>query len=77
MCNAFVINEWLDKSFFIAQGILNYQGENTLAVSLWAEDVSGGKLNSLAMQLTGRIESTMPSIVNQPAPAWSPRSGAY
>jgi len=56
---------------------LDYQGENTLAVSLWAEDVNGGKLNSLAMQFTGKIESTMPSIVNQPAPAWSPRSGAY
>jgi len=71
------MNEWPDDSFIIAQGILDYQGENTLAMSLWAEDVNGGKLNSLAMQFTGKIESTMPSIVNQPAPAWSPRSGAY
>ena len=71
------MNEWPDDSFIIAQGILDYQGENTLAMSLWAEDVNGGKLNSLDMQFTGKIESTMPSIVNQPAPAWSPRSGAY
>ncbi|KDR69947.1 hypothetical protein GALMADRAFT_1351204 [Galerina marginata CBS 339.88] len=65
------------KSFPVPQGILNYQGTNTLAVSLWAAGAAGAKLNSLALQFTAQIQSSMASIVNQPMPAWTARPGAF
>jgi len=61
----------------IAQGILNYQGADTLAVSLWDTDAGGVKSNSLGLQFTGQVESTMPAVINQPAPNRTPRVGAY
>jgi len=64
-------------SFPVPQGILNYNGRNTLAVSLWATDAEGAKLNSLGLKFTSQVESTMPVVVNQPAPGWTPRVGAY
>ncbi|PPQ68771.1 hypothetical protein CVT24_007713 [Panaeolus cyanescens] len=64
-------------SFPVPQGILNYNGENTLAVSLWATDVTGAKLNSLDMKLTSKVESSMATVVNQPLTGWEYRRGAY
>ncbi|KAF8076034.1 glycoside hydrolase family 35 protein [Lyophyllum atratum] len=63
--------------FPVPQGILNYNGPNTLAVSIWAAGAAGAKLNSLALQLTAKVESSMSAIVNQPLTAWAPRPGAY
>ncbi|KAF8204850.1 glycoside hydrolase family 35 protein [Pholiota molesta] len=65
------------KSFPVPQGILNYQGQNTLAVSLWAADAGGAKLNSLALQITSKVQSSMANVANAPSPAWTPRAGAY
>ncbi|KAH7927546.1 glycoside hydrolase family 35 protein [Leucogyrophana mollusca] len=63
-------------SFAVPQGILNYNGMNTLAISLWAQGASGAKLNSLALETTAMVETSMSPVVNQPMPAWSPRPGA-
>lgn len=60
-----------------AQGILDYNGPNTLAVSLWATGATGAKINSLALQLTSKVESSITAVVNQPLTAWIPRLGAY
>ncbi|CAA7259499.1 unnamed protein product [Cyclocybe aegerita] len=65
------------KLFPVPQGVLNYKGENTLAVSLWATGSEGAKLDSLNLQLTARVESSMQPVVNIPTPAWAPRPGAY
>ncbi|KAI9571159.1 glycoside hydrolase family 35 protein [Boletus coccyginus] len=62
-------------SFPVPQGILNYNGPNTLAVSLWAQGAEGAKLNSLALETTAMVESSMTPVVNQPMPCWTPRSG--
>ncbi|KAF9230278.1 glycoside hydrolase family 35 protein, partial [Melanogaster broomeanus] len=37
-------------SFAVPQGILDYNGLNTLAVSLWAQGAEGARLNSLALE---------------------------
>lgn len=58
----------------LAQGILDYNGLNTLAVSLWAQGAEGAKLNSLALETTAMVESSMAPVVNQPMPCWTPRS---
>ncbi|ESK93618.1 glycoside hydrolase family 35 protein [Moniliophthora roreri MCA 2997] len=63
-------------SFPIPQGIFNYQGPNTLAVSLWALDSSGAKL-SFDLKLKAKIESGMAPVVNAPLTRWAPRKGAY
>ncbi|THU75612.1 hypothetical protein K435DRAFT_974749 [Dendrothele bispora CBS 962.96] len=63
--------------FPVPQGILNYQGSNTLAVSLWAADPTGAKLESLNLQFTAKVDSVMPPVVNVPMPNWTPRVGAY
>ncbi|KAF4619804.1 hypothetical protein D9613_005466 [Agrocybe pediades] len=65
------------KVFPVPQGIFNYQGQNTLAVSLWAADSTGAKLDSLALQINAKVETSMPAVVNQPAPAWTQRPGAF
>ncbi|KAF8165127.1 glycoside hydrolase family 35 protein [Crassisporium funariophilum] len=65
------------KSFPVPQGILNYNGENTLAVSLWAAGATGAKLDSLALQSTAKVESSMPAVINQPFTGWAARNGAY
>ncbi len=65
----------IDK--LVAQGILNYNGRNTVAISLWATDSAGAKLDSLSLELTAKIHSSMPNIANQPMPEWTRRQGAY
>ncbi|KAF8211508.1 glycoside hydrolase family 35 protein [Mycena galopus ATCC 62051] len=64
-------------SFPVPQGILNYNGANTLGVSLWAADAAGARLDSLALKLTAKVESSMAPVVNQPAAAWTERRGAF
>ncbi|KAJ7367956.1 galactose-binding domain-like protein [Mycena albidolilacea] len=64
-------------SFPVPQGILNYNGVNTLGVSLWAADAAGARLDSLALKLTAKVESSMAPVVNQPAAAWVKRPGAF
>ncbi|RDB20455.1 putative beta-galactosidase A [Hypsizygus marmoreus] len=63
--------------FPVPQGILNYHGRNTLAVSLWAAGSAGAKMKSLTLQLTAKLESSIAAIVNQPLSAWTPRPRAY
>ncbi|KAF9237579.1 glycoside hydrolase family 35 protein [Melanogaster broomeanus] len=62
-------------SFAVPQGILDYNGLNTLAVSLWAQGAEGARLNSLALEVTAMVETSMTPVVNQPMPAWTPRPG--
>ncbi|KAG9316763.1 glycoside hydrolase family 35 protein [Chiua virens] len=63
-------------SFPVPQGILNYKGSNTLAVTLWAQGGGGAQLSSLSLETTALIESSMPTVVNQPMPDWTRRSAA-
>ncbi|KAG5654663.1 hypothetical protein H0H81_009911 [Sphagnurus paluster] len=72
----YVNNIGPQTSFPVPQGILNYNGQNTLAVSLWAEGAVGAKLNSIALELRAKVESSIGAIVNQPLPSWSMRPGA-
>ncbi|EGO25493.1 glycoside hydrolase family 35 protein [Serpula lacrymans var. lacrymans S7.9] len=64
------------QAFPVPQGILNYNGLNTLAVSLWAHENEGAKLSSIALEVLAQVESSMAAVVNQPMPPWTPRPGA-
>ncbi|PFH52549.1 glycoside hydrolase family 35 protein [Amanita thiersii Skay4041] len=65
------------KSFPVPQGILNYKGINTLAVSLWAVQDTGARLDTLELLITAKLKSAMPPVVNQPLTAWSLRPNAF
>ncbi|KAG6901882.1 hypothetical protein C0995_007006 [Termitomyces sp. Mi166 len=67
----------LHTTHALAQGILNYNGQNTLAVSLWTAGSEGGKLESLDLELTAKVETGRSPVVNAPLTPWSPRLGAY
>lgn len=63
--------------FPVPEGILNYNGENWLGITIWALESDGAKVPGLNWTvatpvLTGREAVTM---VN--APAWTERAGAY
>ncbi|KAJ7688379.1 glycoside hydrolase superfamily [Mycena rosella] len=73
----YVNNIGPQTSFPVPQGILNYQGANTLAVSLWAAGSGGARLDSLSLRLTSRVESSMPAVVNQPLTPWTKRLGVF
>ncbi|KAJ6627468.1 glycoside hydrolase superfamily [Mycena sp. CBHHK59/15] len=64
-------------SFPVPQGILNYNGANTLAVSLWAAGSGGARLDSLSLKVTAQVESSMAAVVNQPLTGWVKRPGAF
>lgn len=64
-------------SHYAAQGILNYNGRNTLAVSLWAADAGGARVDSLNLELFHKAETSFGPVINAPAPNWTKRPGAY
>jgi hypothetical protein len=57
--------------------VLNYQGNNTLALALWAHDSAGAKINNLRLQLRAQVESSIGQIANLNFTAWTSRTGAY
>nr|GAT53820.1 glycoside hydrolase family 35 protein [Mycena chlorophos] len=73
----YISNLGPQTSFPVPQGILNYNGKNTLAVSLWSLESSGARLDGLDLKITARAESSMPMVVNQPLTPWTKRVGAY
>lgn len=58
-------------------GILNYNGQNTLAIELWAQQSSGAALTDFSLTAGTPILTSLkaPSLVH--SPAWSKRKGAY
>jgi hypothetical protein len=60
-----------------AEGILNYRGKNTLAMSLWAHEAAGAKISNLHLEVRAKVESSKQAAVNLPFTPWSKRAGAY
>ena len=63
--------------FPVPEGILNYSGKNYLALTLWAQDAVGAKLEGLALEANMVIQSGMrkPSLTWNDK--WVEREGAY
>ena len=59
-------------------GILNYHGDNTIAVSLWAQDSAGASL-TVDWTVLGVVESAFdPGFeADYLRPGWSDRSSYY
>ncbi len=73
----YVHNIGPQDSYPVPEGILNYHGENWIAVSLWSLDEKGAKVDGLQLSVDAVVQSGRGSVSNSPMPAWSKRAGAY
>lgn len=64
-------------SFPVPEGILHYNGSNTVAVALWALQPGGARLASLGLRAGTPVLTGRRPVVAVPAPAWTQRPGAY
>ncbi|KAJ5757703.1 uncharacterized protein N7511_006397 [Penicillium nucicola] len=65
------------KAFPVPEGILNHQGENFIALTLWAQDRLGATLGGLKLVPTSVIKSGYSRPQPAPQPTWVQREGAY
>ncbi|KAJ6261167.1 Beta-galactosidase [Drechslerella dactyloides] len=64
-------------SFPVPQGILNYKGENTLALSLWSLEEGGAALATIDLVVRSEVEGGVGSVRNSPGPSYTARAGSY
>ncbi|KAF7528230.1 hypothetical protein G7054_g10202 [Neopestalotiopsis clavispora] len=65
------------QSFPVPQGILNYSGENYLALTIWSQGTVGGRLNGLKLVANAIIQSGMKRPAMSWGDAWEQRDAAY
>lgn len=63
--------------FSVPQGILNYQGSNTVALTLWAQQPGGAKLEGLSLTAGTPVLTALRNLELVPMPKYAPRAGAY
>jgi hypothetical protein len=64
-------------SYPVPEGILNYEGVNWLAMTLWALDEGGAMVQGLDLVAGHPVMSGRGKVRNSPMPAWQERVGAY
>lgn len=66
-------------SFFIPEGILNYRGENTVAITYWSQEESKGPtgINGVNLRAGHPVLTGRPKVDVVNSPSWSKRPGAY
>lgn len=73
----YVSNIGPQTSFPVPEGILNYRGTNYLALSLWALQEDGAKLESFDLVNTTPVLTALGEVVQAPQPKYEKRKGAY
>jgi hypothetical protein len=73
----YVNNIGPQTSYPVPEGILNYGGVNWLAVTLWALDEGGAKVQGLELVAGHPVMSGRGEVRNSPMPLWEQRVGAY
>ncbi|KAJ0329240.1 hypothetical protein COL5a_004476 [Colletotrichum fioriniae] len=63
--------------FPVPEGILNYNGNNTVALTLWALDGSGARLKGFELAVDHIVQSGYRKPGQTPQPSWVKRIGAY
>ncbi|KAJ5937685.1 hypothetical protein N7454_004027 [Penicillium verhagenii] len=72
----FVNNIGPQTSYYVPEGILNYQGTNWLGLTLWGVD-DGAKLEGLELVSTHPVLSALTGVESVDQPKWQKRAGAY
>ncbi|KFY95212.1 hypothetical protein V500_02889 [Pseudogymnoascus sp. VKM F-4518 (FW-2643)] len=65
------------SSYPVPQGILNYNGQNWIAVELWAQQADGAHLTSFTIKAGTPAWTSMKKPRMAPMPSYSRRKGAY
>lgn len=73
----YVNNIGPQTSYPVPEGILNYRGTNWLALSLWAQEEDGAKLESLELVHTTPVLTALGGIESVEQPQYQTRRGAY
>ncbi|KAJ5575338.1 Glycoside hydrolase family 35 [Penicillium hetheringtonii] len=73
----YVNNVGPQTSYPVPEGILNYRGTNWLALSLWAQEEDGAKLDSLELVHTTPVLTSLGEIESVDQPKYKSRRGAY
>ncbi|KAL2002782.1 hypothetical protein VTN02DRAFT_5941 [Thermoascus thermophilus] len=73
----YVNNIGPQTSFPVPEGILNYRGTNWLAVSLWALQSDGAKLDRFELEYATPVITSMNEVTPVEQPRYTPRQGAY
>ncbi|CRG86364.1 hypothetical protein PISL3812_03370 [Talaromyces islandicus] len=73
----YVNNLGPQTSFPVPEGILNYSGKNYLALTLWALDSNGARVNGFDLVPNNFIFSGYQRPKLSPIPEWQQRRGAY
>jgi len=58
-------------------GILDYHGQNWLAVEIWAQQSEGAKLTNFTLEAGTPAWTSMPRPAMAPIPSYTQRTGAY
>lgn len=64
-------------SFPVPQGILDYKGDNWVAVEIWARQSNGAKLAKLELEAGTPVLTALKAPRTVDAPKWKKRAGAY
>ncbi|KAI0116583.1 glycoside hydrolase family 35 protein [Hypoxylon sp. NC0597] len=73
----FVANIGPQTSFPVPEGILNHNGLNTVALTLWSLDGGGARLDGFSLEPEMPLWSGYRKPWPAPQPAWREREGAY
>lgn len=73
----YVNNIGPQTAFPVPQGIWNYEGSNTLGVTLWALEDGGAKVDDLRLTAGMEVMSGFGKVTNSPMVGWTKREGAY
>ncbi|KAG9254840.1 beta-galactosidase [Emericellopsis atlantica] len=63
--------------FPVHEGILNHHGENTIGITIWAQERGGAKPKGLGWDVSMITETGFGTVELSPAPGWEKRKGAY
>ncbi|KAH8666832.1 beta-galactosidase [Xylariales sp. PMI_506] len=63
--------------FPVPEGILNYHGENWIAVTFWSMEEAGAKLGNIELVAGKAIQSGRGAVSVVSSPSWTKRAGAY
>ncbi|KAJ5166752.1 uncharacterized protein N7482_005533 [Penicillium canariense] len=65
------------KSYPIPEGVINHNGVNYIALTLWAQDAEGARIGGLDLVASTAIRSGYSKPRPAPQPSWVARSDAY
>jgi hypothetical protein len=74
----FIVNHLGPQTKFpVPEGILNYSGTNYIAITIWAQQDAGAKLDGLELEVDAEIQSAYRKPALSWDDVWAERDGAY